>query len=230
MRDPYEVLEIRRNSSKEEIKAAYKKLAKQYHPDQYGDNPLKDLAEDKMVEINQAYETLMKKADSNSGYYYSTNDNNDYKDGNNTYNDSSYSSTNYSSSSNYSSNSSNSNSTYDSIRTDINTGNLSKAEQKLNSLPFKDAEWNYLMGLLYLKKGWYDSANAYIVKAYNLNPTNTEYKKAYNKLATQNNTYRKNYYGKTSSNNADDICDLCTKLWCLDTLCECAGGDLISCC
>src|SRR3712207_9252295 len=60
MRDPYEVLQVRQGASRDEIKSAYKKLAKQFHPDQYGDNPLKDLAEQKMMEINEAYEYLMK--------------------------------------------------------------------------------------------------------------------------------------------------------------------------
>lgn len=224
MRDPYEILEVRKGASKDEIKSAYKKLAKQYHPDQYDNNPLKELAEDKMAEINEAYEYLMKQTNSN-GYGSSTSSNSS--------NRSSYSSSqsnnNYSYNYNSSNNSSTSNSSdaYQSIRTDINSGNLSAAEKKLNSLPFKDAEWNYLMGLLYLRKGWYDSANNYIVTAYNLNPNNLEYKRAYNNLSTQNNSYRQNYYGRSSRDT--DMCDLCTKLWCLDSMCECFGGDMIPC-
>jgi len=47
MRNPYEVLEIKEGSSEEEIKRAYKLLVKKYHPDQYFNNPLSDLAEEK---------------------------------------------------------------------------------------------------------------------------------------------------------------------------------------
>ena len=74
MRNPYEVLEIKENSSAEEIKKAYRELAKKYHPDQYGDNPLKDLAGEKMRELNEAYDYLTKNSKgSGSGQFSSSN-------------------------------------------------------------------------------------------------------------------------------------------------------------
>jgi len=68
MRDPYEVLGVPKNATQSEIKAAYKKLAKQYHPDRYIGNPLADLASEKFKEINEAYETLSGNASSSSSY------------------------------------------------------------------------------------------------------------------------------------------------------------------
>ena len=55
MRDPYSVLGVDQNASDEEIKKAYRELARKYHPDNYQNNPLADLAEEKMKEINEAY-------------------------------------------------------------------------------------------------------------------------------------------------------------------------------
>ena len=55
MRDPYEVLGVSRDASDEDIKKAYRKLAKQYHPDV---NPGDKTAEEKMKEINAAYDAI----------------------------------------------------------------------------------------------------------------------------------------------------------------------------
>lgn len=67
--NPYEVLGVREGASEAEIKTAYKELARKYHPDKYVDNPLSDLAEQKMQEINTAYDMLMKGDTGNGGNY-----------------------------------------------------------------------------------------------------------------------------------------------------------------
>ena len=60
MSDPYQVLGVSPSASDEEIKRAYRELVKKYHPDNYNDNPLADLAEAKMKEINEAYDMVVK--------------------------------------------------------------------------------------------------------------------------------------------------------------------------
>ena len=60
MNDPYSVLGVSPSASDEEIKKAYRELARKYHPDNYHDNPLSDLAQEKMKEINEAYDTIMR--------------------------------------------------------------------------------------------------------------------------------------------------------------------------
>lgn len=239
MENPYEILDLKKGATKDEVRRAYKKLAKQYHPDQYGDNPLKDLAEERMVEINKAYDELMKSFDKDTSSRSSHNSNSS----GNTYNRTSSGNYNQSSSYNRSSNYNNSNSNnnynqnyqsgganygyYQEVKNEIYSGNLRGAEQKLNSVKTRDAEWNYLMGILYTRKGWHDSARRYLSTATRMNPANPEYQNALSQISHDTTSYRQNYYGRRHRDN--DMFDLCFKLWCADSLCECAGGDLIDC-
>jgi len=203
--NPYEVLGVKPGATQDEIKSAYRKLIKQYHPDKFIDNPLKNLAEDKMIEINEAYDSLTK----NSG-------NNNYNSGSS------------SNASNYS-NATNSSYEFQEIRRSIQSGNYSFAENKLNSISNRTAEWHYLYGAVLLNKGWYDSALEHMNTAVNMDPNNFEYKQGLNSLKQRSNNFSNPYYRTTNSNNSD-MCNCCINLWCLDSLCECAGGDLISCC
>ena len=55
MRDPYDVLGVAKNASSKDIKSAFRKLAKKFHPDQ---NPDDAKAKDRFSEVNQAYEIV----------------------------------------------------------------------------------------------------------------------------------------------------------------------------
>ena len=111
---------------------------------------------------------------------------------------------------------------------DLNSGNLSSAEQKLNSMNTKTAEWSFLMGMVHLKKGWHDSAYTFINRACTQEPNNIEYRRSFNELNTRSSNYRDNYYGRRGNNGG--MGNMCLNIWCADSLCECLGGDLISGC
>ena len=71
MRDPYQVLGVSSTATDDEVKKAYRNLARKYHPDNYHDNPSADLAQERMKEINEAYEEIQaqrKRGTSGSGY------------------------------------------------------------------------------------------------------------------------------------------------------------------
>lgn len=55
MRNPYDVLGVSKGASEKEIKSAFRKLAKQYHPDQCPDDPK---AKERFAEISQAYDII----------------------------------------------------------------------------------------------------------------------------------------------------------------------------
>ena len=120
MNDPYSVLGISPNASDDEVKKAYRELARKYHPDNYQNNPLADLAEEKMKEINEAYDTITKQRSGGGGSYQQ----------------SSGSYGGYTQQRSYSSGSS----TYARVRNLINAGGLGTAERLLQEVPQRDGE------------------------------------------------------------------------------------------
>ena len=167
-RKPYEVLGVREGSSIDEIKKSYKELVRRYHPDQYQNHPLSDLAEEKLKEINEAYDFLMKQHEgSNPG-------NNAYNTGNRGNDPSLAQARNY-----------------------INSGNIMAAEQLLDRSPNKTAEWFYLKGIISMRKGWYNEAHNNLQTAVNMEPGNLEYRNAFHSISNANRGYQYTYYNRS---------------------------------
>lgn len=203
-KDPYKVLGVDPTASDDEVKKAYRKLARKYHPDKYAESDLKELAEEKMKEVNYAYEQIQQMragggSQRNSNSYQSQGS---YNGGYN----------------------------YANIRRNINTGNIGAAEAELNSVDSGDraAEWHYLMGCVMIKKGHFVDAQTMINTACNMDPTNSEYRATRDRLNMQARGYGNGY--QTTNAVGCSGCDVCSSLLCADCCCECMGGDLIRCC
>lgn len=210
MNDPYSILGISPNASDDEIKKAYRDLARKYHPDNYHDNPLSDLAQEKMKEINEAYDAITKQRSGGS-----------YGDGGSAW-QSAGSNTGY-----QTGRTGGAAGVYAEIRTAINTGDIQRAERLLNSISDRGAEWNFLMGSLCYRKGWIDEAGRYFQNAVNMDPMNPEYRQALAYMNAGGSAYRA---GRGRGVAGMDTCDCCSSLICADCCCECMGGDLIPCC
>jgi molecular chaperone DnaJ len=199
MKNPYEVLGVREGSSIDEIKKAYKELVRKYHPDQYQNHPLSDLAEEKLKEINEAYDTLSKQYE--GGSY--ANNSGGYRG-----NDSSFAQ----------------------ARNYINTGNIMAAEQLLDRSGNRTAEWFYLKGVIFMRKGWYNEAHTNLQTACSMEPSNLEYRNALNAINNSNRGFQSSSYNRRGYGNDPDMCQICSCLYCADCCCECGGGDFIGCC
>ena len=74
----------------------------------------------------------------------------------------------------------------------LRAGRLFEAERVLGEITEQDAEWHYLMGLLYQKRGWFDQAESYFDEAKRLDPQNPRYQSGfsdehYRRYETQSN-------------------------------------------
>ncbi|MBQ1507182.1 MAG: J domain-containing protein [Ruminococcus sp.] len=210
MNNPYEVLGVSPNASDEEIKSAYRKLAKKYHPDNYVNNPLADVAEQKMKEINEAYDEINRMRQKNKGTGSTAGNSGGYGYGG------SYGG--------YGSSQSTGDSRYYNVRIYIQRNNIVQAEQILDAVPLgeRSAEWFYLKGMCAYKKGWSDQAFSNFTTACNMDPNNAEYRAALNNMQNQR-SYDYGGYRQTNTmgGNGCSACDICTAVMCMDCLCNC---------
>ena len=200
MTDPYKVLGVSPTATDEQIKDAYRQLARKYHPDNYINNPLADLATEKMKEINEAYDEIQRQRKASGGARQGD------SQGGGSYRSQSSSSQFYD------------------IRTLINNGRVMEAEELLDGVPQtrRDGEWYFLKGTVLYSRGWLDSALQHFNTACQMSPSNQEYRAALNQLMFQ----RQNGYGQGTRGGQVGMscCDLCATLYCMDCLCNCMGS------
>ena len=213
MRDPYQVLGVPSTATDEEVKKAYRDLARKYHPDNYHDNPLADLAQERMKEINEAYEAVQsqRKAQRSGGYSasgtgYGTGYGGDQSAYQGAYQGSSR---------------------YQRVRMAISSGDLNLAEELLNAQTDHDAEWNYLKGAICTRRGWLDEARRYYQTAVQMAPDNAEYQRALDMAEGRQNAYRPNGYGSVTTGSCDN--NDCLRLCGISLCCNALGVPVCFC-
>ena len=210
MFDPYSVLGVSRDASDEEIKKAYRKLSRKYHPDANINNPNKAQAEEKFKEVQQAYEQIMKERE--YGSYYENNGN-------------------------YGGFGSQTNSGYqdeEAVRRQaaanfIQSGHYREAMNVLSSLSQKNAHWYYLSSIANMGLGNNVNALNDIRQAVNMEPDNLQYRMLLQRMEGGGTWYQEqqNPFGGMPSDNGD----YCMKLCLANMLCNlCCGGGGVFCC
>lgn len=176
--NPYKVLGVPDGASEEECTAAYKKLAKKYHPDLNPDNPT---AANKMAEINAAYDQI-KSGTVNSEPF-----------GRNA------SGSSYNSYYRYRRSNSSSPDYYTSTAQFINNRQYAQAINVLKNIDNKTAQWYYLSAVANMGLGNKSLALSYIQQACAMEPENFTYSAVYSQI--RNNIRPGGYSPFTSHTN-----------------------------
>ena len=202
--NPYDVLGVPRTATNDEIKKAYRQLSKKYHPDSYVDNPLADLAEEKFKEVQAAYEQIMKERQ----------------------NGTSASGPRYTGGGSYSS-SSQEPAEFQPVRNYIMARRYREALGLLDGISNRCAAWYYYSALANMGIGNNLVAVDHAKQAAAMDPNNPEYVNFANQIQFRGQQYQSSGYGYGRPTFGTG--NLCCDLWCLDTMCECMGGDLCLC-
>ncbi len=197
MRDPYEVLGVSPDASDDEVKRSYRDLARKYHPDNYQNNPLADLAEEKMKEINEAYDAITRTrsgggacagggaAQSQGGYGYGYQQQSQPSGGR----------------------------VFAQARQAIQNNDLEGAERLLQGTA-RNGEWYFLMGSIAYRRGWLDEARQNYQIAVQMDPGNMEYRQAFSMMQRGGYGYQPDMAGTQC-----DGMDCCTAMMCMNCLC-----------
>lgn len=196
--NPYEVLGVSPNDDEETIKKAYRALVKKYHPDRYANTPLAEEANEKLKEINRAYDIITGGGTSSSN-------------------------SSSGSSGSYSRGYYNNESSFRNVRTLITMRMFDAADAMLENLA-KTAEWYFLKSVICMNRGWYQKGREYIEKACSMDPSNAEYRALYNQFSANTATYKTYHkeFGTCASCLASICCvNLCCNSFCRGCYCCC---------
>ena len=202
MKDPYQILGVSPTADDDEIKSAYRNLARKYHPDKYRDSDLAEMAGAKMKEINAAYDEIQKiragKATGQSTYGAAGGANGYSGTYNGAYNG---------------------NNPYVQVRQLINLRRVTEAAQILAGIPeaSRGAEWHFLMGCVAVNRGHFVDARQFFDTACGMDPSNPEYRDARERLINRASTFGS---GQTTRSSSCSCCDICAAFMCADCCCD----------
>ena len=200
--DPYEILGVERNASDAEIKKAYRRLSRIYHPDANVNNPNRAVAEEKFKEVQKAYETLMKERTSGAEK---------------TFGDGAYGRTG--------------DPHADTLRQAainfVRYGRYQEALRVLSEIRPQDGWWHYLSAVCYRGLGDNMTAIKYAETATQMEPDNAEYRFFLNSISGGGFSYTdlSSRYGGMGRNTSSWCLEMCALNLCLNMCCT--GG---ACC
>ena len=220
MQDPYSILGVSRDASDEEIKKAYRKLSRIYHPDANINNPDKDKAEAKFKEVQQAYQQIMKEKEAGaSGYTGSGYGNSGGYGGVGPFGGFYGQYTNQ----NQQTNETEEDIHLRAAANYLNSGHYKEALNVLTGIKDRSARWYYYSSLANSGMGNNVLALEHAREALRMEPSNYQYQSLVSRLENGGSWYRtqQTMYGGTPTINND----FCVKLCIANLMCNlCCGG------
>lgn len=199
MMDPYKILGVSRDASDDEIKKAYRSLAKKYHPDVNKEAG----AEEKFKQIQNAYDQIMEaRKRGDTGNFWENS--NSYGGGYGSYGGSA-------------------SQQYQTIISYLNMGAYAQAYQILQGMSNRDAAWYYFNAIANYGMGNQISALENAQKACEMDPQNQQYRQLYAQLSSSRSQYRnmQSPFGASGSNLCCQLilCNMCMGGGCAPLCC-----------
>lgn len=226
MTDPYSVLGVSRDASMDDIKKAYRKLSRKYHPDANVNNPNKEQAEEKFKQIQQAYQQIVYEKEHGTSYGYGQNG---YQNSGSSYG--SYSSgyggygygspfeeffRGYTGQNSYGRASSGLDPKLQAALNYINSGHNTEALHVLDDMTERTATWYYLHAVANSRLGNNVNAREDAKRSCDMEPSNQQYRQFYEALQNGDMRYTNQGYGYGMNN-----CDSGSGMSCMPCCCPC---------
>ncbi len=211
--DPYKVLGVDRNASLDDIKKAYRKLSRKYHPDANVNNPNAAQAEEMFKKVQQAYDQIVKEKEGGSAYGGSQ--------GGYSYGYSGYGQRT-------TGNAGSQDVRLQAAANYINSGHYAEALNVLAGIDNKTAMWYHLSAMANAGIGNNVMAMQHAQMAVNMEPNNLQYKMLLQRLQGGGQWYQSTgrQYGYDTGNRDDACLNLCLNY----LLCSCCFGAPGPCC
>ena len=230
-KNPYEILGVPANASRQEVDEAYFNLRSKYRLDMHSEGEKGKRAAEALNEVELAYRDILVNFSDSATFNHANSNTNAI------YQDSSISSEPEIQDSVSAEPKAHENQMFASVDAFIREKNFGAAQKALDNISERNAEWHFYQSAIYYKQGWVSESKSQLELACNMDPSNAKYRNSLNKLNEKINSknvshqsyqntgggYQRSYSQSDYDARAteDTCCRTCQTLICINCLCDC---------